>query len=459
MEKLRELNSDLEIRKLKHRFVDDQKLNLTVIDDPYWDFYLDLFEKELGSRTLWDKVVKGIHEEYDGNIPKFLEDFYAVRDKMIKDIRALTDESGTNMFDVFNQPDQTVRPGYEHQHYDVNGPFYTVPAEERKEIRKGDVYNEACTGHTFLSLDLEKANVQALSYFYPPFITGKQIDREYSVRDMYEEYLAKYLQEEGLSEVLTFYISRSKYFRQVVFGNLNADRQTKIEKYLIWNAGKKITAWLTSLDVSWEYAQLGSDELVVEILDPTNDIPKFYGELQTEVGKLQEGPLIPDDPHSMGITVRAEIFDLIGYEFLTASDHSVRVYKKKYRDGRVEYKKLERTYRAQIYEILNGLPFDPSERDMVFNYQKEANAKFLNRLRLVSENPMDLDEFKDSKGRQLKQGMKVVAPVHFTVISGTVESLSLKPTPDGYLKRVVNLEGEKEEVEVEKVTIVQQCGS
>ena len=453
MKNLKEFNSELEIRKLKHRFNDDQKLQLSVIDDPYWDYYLELY----GGKELWEKVVDGIFEEYGGSIPKFLKDFYDVREKMIQDIRGLVDDNGINIFDVFNQPDQKARPGYEHPHYDINGPFYTVPAEERKGIRKGDVYNEACTGHTFLSLDLIKANVQAMSYFYPNFIVGKQISEGYSVEDMYQDYLDKYLHSQGLSKTITFYISRSKYMRQVVFGNLNADRQTKIEKYLIWNAGKVIGPWLTSLGVSWEYAQLGSDELVLEIMNPVNNIQKFYGPdlLGKKVEELQSHVLIPDDPYSCGISIRAELFDLVSYTFKTSQDHEIRVYKKKFYDGRIDYKKLEKTYRPQIYELLNDLPFDPDEKDMVFNYQKEANAKFMARLHLVNENPTDYSRFLDANGNVILIEDEVSSMTDYMVRTGKVIRLENFPGEDGYLKRLVTfVSGEKEyTVEAKKCTL------
>lgn len=396
------------LKKLKGRFNDDQKLQVSVLEEPYWSYLLGLY----GKTDLWESLLRGIDQEYDGSAEKFLEDFYGVRERMIQDIKE------SPQWPVFNQPQgrKVYLEEFAHEHFDLAGPFYNV---DRGGIKKGDIYNEQSCGKMFLELDLSKANLQALSYFWPGFLTGRGITTGYGAEELWDEWTGKYLT--GKPDTLAWYIRESKYLRQVVFGNLNADRQVKLERYLVWNAGLKVTQWLDKEGIGWEYAQLGSDELMLRV-ERAPDMERLVAEV---IAPLQTQPLIPSDPFSSGISVKAGLFTLYGYEFRTPADHAVRVYKKRYLgEDRIEWKKIEKTYRPQIWEILHGIPSDPEEKDLVFTYQKEGNAKFLGRLRLVAENPIDPEDWGVKPGDILSPGKEVV-------------ELKSVYRPDGYRDRVV----------------------
>ena len=112
----------MDIDKLKLRFVDDLKIPITVVQDPYWDFYLDLYEPELKSRTLWNKLLNGIKEEYNDNPQLFLDDFYKLREALIV---AVKETQGYNDFLKAKLQD----------HYDSKiFPF--------SGVQKNDIYNE-----------------------------------------------------------------------------------------------------------------------------------------------------------------------------------------------------------------------------------------------------------------------------------------------------------------------------
>ena len=69
-------SSNQDLMSLKKRFVDDLKFPITVFEDGYWEFYLELYEKEFHVKTLWEKLLEDIEGEYEGNIQSFLSDFY-----------------------------------------------------------------------------------------------------------------------------------------------------------------------------------------------------------------------------------------------------------------------------------------------------------------------------------------------------------------------------------------------
>lgn len=321
---------------LKSRFVDDFKLPITVYEEPYWSFQISLFEKEFGSETSWTKLIKGIENEYGGSYEAFLSDFYAYRESLIQGIH------GSPAFDLL----KNLPP---------------IPKTQEINCQGGEnIYNEARVGKSYVSIDLRKANIQALMWLSDDFFGSKKGEK---VNDVYKRWLLSYMPEG--KELLKWYVSESKYLRQVILGNCNAKSQIKVEKYLVRQAGLMIHSHIPGSTI----IQVGNDEMILEVpgkVDPDGMEDLVFDET--------------------GIDVKVENFRLSSIEFLTQNGHTVRVYKKTdLNSGKATYKGIQRQYYSQIYEILNGIEPDPDDRDMVFYYEKEP-AKFIGRLTLVGEN-------------------------------------------------------------------------
>ena len=347
----------MDIDKLKLRFVDDLKIPITVVQDPYWDFYLDLYEPELKSRTLWNKLLNGIKEEYNDNPQLFLDDFYKLREALIV---AVKETQGYNDFLKAKLQD----------HYDSKMfPF--------SGVQKNDIYNEQWTGKHFISIDLKKANIQALNYYCPEIFNVGLLGREHSnITSLYESWLAKFL---GGKKTLGWYVPMSKYIRQVVFGNCKPERQITIERWLVGKAAEEVLALLRENNIKSEVVEFGSDEVVIYLPDGELLDPSMFESLRNT---LSTTPIDSSDILSQPVDVKIMPFNLSTITYLTPGGHTVRIYKKSYPDGTCEYKTINKFWHAQIYEDLHGLQPDPDDKDLVF-YQEKEVAKFLGRLKRV----------------------------------------------------------------------------
>src|SRR5574344_1345983 len=226
--------------ELKIRFIRDKKLPIDVFEEPYWSFYLDLYEKEFSSKTMWNKLV----EEVGDGVEKFLDDFYTRRDIIIKDLHEKIDSKFNNNSKDFSK--DNILSSY----YDID--------IELEDIKRTDVYLLENIGKTFISIDLRKANFEAINLYDNSIFTGENITT--SIDEIYEKWISKF-NIEG-EETLNEYIKTSKYFREVVFGNINPSRTIRIEKWIIAGISKFVRDYLGS---NGRLIQLGSDEVVFEL--------------------------------------------------------------------------------------------------------------------------------------------------------------------------------------------------
>lgn len=177
---------NLEVRK---RFVNDMNLSFPVLEDPYFDYYVDLYNEHHNSKEKLNLLIKEI-EKFDSQ-EDFLKDYYKTRDNILE---ALKNDAYNNFISM-----------------DMNkfGIKNTV-------FSKKSVFKKDNVGKTFVSIDLVKANFQALKFIDKDLVLGA---------NTYYELISKFTDME--------YIKESKYIRQVIFGNLNPKRTTTIERYLI----------------------------------------------------------------------------------------------------------------------------------------------------------------------------------------------------------------------------------
>lgn len=305
---------------LAQRFVNDYRLPIPIISPELFQYHLDLYNEEMGSMDKWNKLIDYISnyfipnkplkdETLDTRVNAFLERFYEVREKIVTDIPSKPS------FIKFNEMDMSK--------YQITN----------LKSKCSSLYNETNIGKTFLSIDLSKANFQALNY----------VDKSILESDTYEGFIKKYTD--------IYYILESKYFRQVIFGQMNPKRHTTVEKYMI----RKIhDAFISEFGDKYPLIVANSDELVYEVdgiinLSSFNDIVK----------------------NEYGMNIHTQIFTLDGYNFFSERENHKRCtfYNKRdlENDGKHELMCIPMPYHALIYKMFHGIMLHPL--DYHFSYE------------------------------------------------------------------------------------------
>ena len=287
-------------RALAQRFVNDMNLPIQVIDEETFKYWIALYENDYQSETLWNELWEEIDEEYNGDASKFLDAYYEVRDNVIKTV------TESEAFKKFNESD-----------------FSWCKVETPLNPKHKELYNAENVGKRFLSFDLVKSNIQALNY----------ADKNILMNSLaYEDFIGKFTDSR--------YIAKSKYFRQVVFGQMNPKRHITIAKYLI---SKVYELLRENKIIDWDLVCVSSDEIVFEV--PVGTMIGQMGKIMGEAMKLVHSKL--------GLIVRCTDFRLSGYNLRTNGCKSVCNFYLKW-GGNVgwELKGVPLQYYSIVYKLM-----------------------------------------------------------------------------------------------------------
>lgn len=309
---------------IKKRFVNDYNLPIQVFDDNYFFYYLNLYETKHQTLGKWTKLIDMINNKFNGNDDEWLTYYSEVRDNIITSI--LNNPS----YIKFSQEDDMNKYHFKNDLFkDVN------------------IYTENFLNHTLLSIDLKKANFQALKFHNAEIVFNA---------NTYEELIEKFSDCE--------YIKESKYTRQVIFGKLNPRRQITIERYimnLIYNSNCDLINYLKT---NAKLVSFKNDEMIFDVSDCNiNDISKY-----TNITVINS------------FNVSIELFDLKLMQFKTHTGSIINVWRKVFNDGDEKVKSAPITYYPQIFKHWMGIPID--EKDLVFFHENQL-AKFIYPLQYV----------------------------------------------------------------------------
>lgn len=291
------------------RFVKDYNLPVNIFEEDYIDYYRSTYH-------FWpheaEKAMETEIAEY-GSVEAWLEHYSIIRDNIIHSLE--NSESYKN----FNNCDMSI--------YDIPN---TNTCSERS------LYTAETDGEYFLSIDLKKANFQALKYV-------GVIDDE-----TYNNFIARY----GGSE----YFVNSKYLRQVIFGKLNPKRTIKVEKYIMYKIRTLVADILNAED--FELFSVNSDEVVYKV----NNY-KCLHDL---------------NPKSIELLILSEL----GFEVRVEAVRIFRLPIKNNRGGFIDayirynvhtheqqLKKASTTFYPQIYKIWKGMTIVEKDLDFFFENQ------------------------------------------------------------------------------------------
>lgn len=290
------------------RWVKDYDLPINIYSEPYFSYLVDLYDDYLGTKSkfkLLEEAVSKFEEE-----DKFLSYYYDVRDEIINSIKNKSE------YEDFNTADLSK--------------FEVLSNYPKNNIYKNDYLNKY-----FISIDLVKANYQSLKYINPKIVSNT---------NTYDEFISLFT---DLS-----YMSKSKYLRQNIFGNMNPKRQAKVERYLI----EKIIDFVKNelLDIN-DIKMASTDEVVFELsLEKADELSNKSKDITKKI------------EDELNIQVDIEIFKLS-----SINDFYVKEFINK--EG-YELKGGSKIYFPQVYKKYNNLKLD--EKDLTFFYEGNL-AKFI----------------------------------------------------------------------------------
>ena len=304
-------------KELAKRFVDDYRLPVSLINDKYFFHQLELYERDFNTLTKWKHVWNMIDDKYNGNCNLFLEDYYNVRENIIQTV--LNSEA----YKAFNEMDM--------KRFEV---------KDKPNVSSNNIYNCDNIGKFYLSIDLKKANFQALRYVNPEIILNT---------DTYEEFIGKFTDLD--------YVKESKYSRQVIFGKMNPKRHITVEKYLINEV------WKVHLQSSFgmeNIVSMSNDEIVVEVeYDEKTDYDSIAYDIEKNILR------------KTGLKVRAEFFHLKGYRLSVndGKEHKPRnpfFVKEDACSFRKTFVCVPLPYHAIVYKLYNDIPLEDEDYHFVY---------------------------------------------------------------------------------------------
>lgn len=218
---------------VKQRFVKDFKLPINLVQDPYFDYFMDMYSEEYKTYQKLE-LLNNLLAKCETQ-----EDFFqkgTVLSEKIKDFI-----KNTKAYAEFNSCDLTKFP-------------------QNKNLSQQNIYIVPNIDKDLISIDLEKANFNCFRLFGLQEETGVKT---------YNQLINLFSNDE--------YFAESKMFRQVIFGDLNPARQQKIQRYIIGQLCNKL------LENGCEISSASSDEIIiknktntVEIKDILKDVPEEF---------------------------------------------------------------------------------------------------------------------------------------------------------------------------------------
>lgn len=286
-------------RQMREYFVSDNGLPIQVLDDPYFEYYLELLDPYYQSvekhELLLDILSKLGEEIFHKSVKSF-------RDTMIH----FVEES----------------PYYQNFVYDMRMPDPVVP------LNKGNLYQINNVGRQFVSIDLVEANFQSLKYACPLLLEKWETYQEFAKNFTNIEYLIK-----------------CKKIRQIIFGQLCPQRQQTIQRYIVSEIKNYL---MDTWGVKWnDFITTSSDEMVFETFRSVPEITLAIGNMEGSILKL----LIPE---VKDIRIRIKIFKL-----LSEGTPKFNFFTKLYENGHKDIKQVDSAYLPEVIKYLEGKEVNP----------------------------------------------------------------------------------------------------
>lgn len=287
--------------KLRKRFVKDFKLPITVLQDPYFPYYIGLYQDLFGSQTKYEQF-KDLVGRLDGE-----GGFFGAASDVVQ--QAINDVKS--------------RDAYQEEFLKADMNQFKVD----EPLPKGNIYKMDKAKNHYVSIDMRKANFTALSFFNPE-ITACSLS--------YEDFLRQFTDEE--------YFLISKQIRQVIFGNLNPKRQQTIQRWIMGQIAKPFRK------EGIEILCGTSDEIILAV--PDDSIPDGFAALVSDIILEDAVPKIAG-PMDCNDSLFASDFRVESF-WLDCIGGQEYFIKQKSGTGEIEFKGVPAHYFAEVYKFYLG---------------------------------------------------------------------------------------------------------
>lgn len=224
---------------VKKRFIKDFSLPFQLVQEPYFTYYINTIDKHFNTV----KKVQYLQDAVDalGGEAGFFKEADRIKDFIINEIQA---------YDVYRDLAQNS--------------FYGVFGIENN-IQQKNVYTLENVDKTFISIDLKHANFNILKMYSPTLVMG------------FETY------EDLIGSISDYdYFKKSKYMRQVIFGNLLPKKQQRMQSWLM-DLVVTVLKEHVAIDID-RFISASADEVVISIdkSEVSETVEKIKEKLQTE---------------------------------------------------------------------------------------------------------------------------------------------------------------------------------
>lgn len=297
--------------KVINKVVKDFNIPIPIYEEPYFSYYVCLYDKHFQIKKRLEMVENFATSE------EFFNWLDNKKDEILKTVKEL------KVYQDFTTMDMTT--------------FGKITA-----YPKGNLYSMANDGQTFISLDLVKANYQALRFVNPEIVLNSK---------NYGEFINNFSTHP--------YLKESKGVRQFLFGNLNPKRQSTIERYLI--------AQVIQYLINKGYI---SEDNIVNVFTDEIILSSMLKDL-TNIESLEKEIF-----ENLNIEVKIGHFKLDA--IVSQKNNKCYGYTKTFIhpfDKEVEFKAIQGEYFPQVFKWYYKLPI--TEKDLLF-YHNGDIARFLN---------------------------------------------------------------------------------
>ena len=292
---------------LKRKFVKDYGIPVAVLDDRYWDYFVDLYDSEFD--------VKRHLANFETMLSSFADEsaYSEYWKSLLNSISLAIEES--NSVDALLSHHARMQHNYTQVNY--------VVSDVNKEHRQGKL---------MVSVDMKEANFSSLLVNYPEGIL--------SAVNWYE-LISQFTPHE--------YIRRNKQFRQHAFGNLKyCNQNAKHQAFLMNKVALQIDA---STSTANEYIKLGNDEFYWLVPD---GITAVDAKLIAEGSIVDANPIIKDKFKVRPLTIKKVHPQLSWYIHTPACECG----------WKGALKAVPVTQYAQAYKYWKNQPIEPN--DLIF---------------------------------------------------------------------------------------------
>lgn len=288
--------------KLKRRFIKDCGLHIAITDSPYFEYFIDLYDDMFNTKYKLNMFMNIVN--------KF--------------------NSEEEVFDYLDNISETIINNISsNEHYQALLTTDMNRFATQNKYPSSSIFKACHTGKELISIDLTKANFQALNYFNPNILNAST----------YEDFLKA----QGVNDE---YILKSKCIRQIIFGKLTTKRISTIEKYMTYSIVEKLEKFdYTILSVTEDEIVLEGDKTIYDNIVNIMNTLDFTVDIELFILKTLRRP--------NGQPFKSDKFYV--KEFITSTDTKLLPF---------EIKATDSTFYPQFFKLIQGMEI--TDNDLAF---------------------------------------------------------------------------------------------